>query len=314
MPIRSILDIILPIFLLIGAGYGIGRARIFSPEQIKGFARFVLLVALPALIFHSLATSPVQAIFQPRFLLVYGMASLASFLCGYMWFRMRGRKSGAVSAVRAMGMSCSNSAFIALPMMVQIFGPAGVRPIALSMIIENLLMLPLTFMLVEAGLGKHDSVGQAIRGIMVGLMRSSLLIAIVMGGLFCLFSLSLPTPVDKAVTILAGASAPLALMAIGAGLAGVALRGRINSIATISFGKLIVHPLMAVLLLSFFPIGDPLFRVSLLLLAAMPMASIFPLMAVRSDDVETCSAALLLATTLSFFTLMIALAVLHPVP
>ena len=298
--------IILPVFLLIALGFGLGRACVFTPDQIRGFGRLVLLVALPALIFNALATARMAAVFRVDYLLAYGLASLGSFGLGYVWFRRISGADAATCAVRAMGMSCSNTAFVGFPILSQVFGAAAAAgPIALNMLVENIVMLPLMLTILEASRSRHSHLGRTVATIGKGLVRTPMLIAIVLGGLFSLAGLALPAPAAKAVSLLAGASAPLALMTIGASLAGVSLHGRRAGIAVITLGKLVVHPLLVLLALQVVPIADPLFRTAIVLLAAMPMVSIFPIMAQRSGDVETCSAALLVATVVSFATLIV---------
>jgi predicted permease len=301
----SLLTIILPVFLLIALGFGLGRASIFTPDQVRGFGRLVLLVALPALIFNALATARMAAVFRLDYLLDYGLASLGSFGLGYAWFRRVSGADAATCAVRAVGMSCSNTAFVGFPILTQLFGAAAAGPIALNMLVENIVMLPLALTIFEASRSRHSHLGRTVATIGKGLVRTPMLLAIVLGGLVSLAGLALPAPVAKAVGLLAGASAPLALMTIGASLAGVSLHGRRAGIAVITLGKLVVHPLLVLLALMVIPIADPLFRTAIVLLAAMPMVSIFPILAQRSGDVETCSAALLVATVVSFATLLI---------
>jgi len=188
----SLIQIIAPVFLLIALGYGLGRGQVFSPDQVRGFGRLVLLVALPALIFNALANARMATVFRPDYLLVYGLASLGSFALGYGWFRRQA--DVATSAVRALGMSCSNTAFVGLPILTQLLGAAAAGPVALNMLIENLVMMPLVLALVEAGRSRHSHPLRMAKTIAGGLVRTPMLIAIVLGGLFSVAGLALPAP------------------------------------------------------------------------------------------------------------------------
>lgn len=293
---------ILPIFLLIGLGYAMGRQAMFSAEQVRGFARLVLQVALPALLFNALAHTHISVLARVDYLAVYGLGSLASFAIALAWFRPR--TGLAAAAVRAIGVSCSNTAFIGLPIATQLFGAAATGPIALNMLFENLVLLPLCLILVEAGeAGAHSKLALA-RTIGLSLARNPMVLAIILGGLASASEFALPAPLGRAVAILAGASAPLALISIGAGLAGVSLHGRRGDVGLLALGKLVLHPALVLVALWLIPIDDPMLRAAVVLLAAMPMASIFPILAQRTRDMETCSAALLVATLASFLTVM----------
>ncbi len=51
----GILGIVLPVFALVLAGYIGGRARWLSEEGVKGLSSFVFYLAIPALLFRTLA-------------------------------------------------------------------------------------------------------------------------------------------------------------------------------------------------------------------------------------------------------------------
>ncbi|MBC2665887.1 AEC family transporter [Novosphingobium flavum] len=302
--------VVAPIFLLIALGFALGRARVFSPEQVRGFGRFVLLVALPALLVSVLARADMSRVLRPDYLLVYTLASLVSFGLGLAWFRTAARTDLPTAAVRAMGMSCSNSAFIGLPVATMVFGAAGAGPFALNTIIENLLMWPVVLILIEVGQSGEHHPGRVVLSVAKNLVRSPMLVGIVIGAGISLSGVHLPEFASRTLGVVAGASAPLALFTIGASLAGVSLHGRRAAIGAIALGKLALHPLLVVLALMVVPIGDPVFRSAAVLLAAVPMLSSFPVLAQRTGDEATCSAALLVTTVISFFTLLVTMALL----
>ena len=60
----AILATILPVFLLIIFGYGIGRSGFLSVGQVQGLGRYVIGIALPALLFQSLRSHPIGEVIQ----------------------------------------------------------------------------------------------------------------------------------------------------------------------------------------------------------------------------------------------------------
>ena len=305
-----LVGVLAPIFALIGLGFGLGRAEVFSPEQVRGLARFVLVAALPSLLLNALARAHMAQVFRLDYLAAYGGASLLTCALGFAWFRWGSGQTIPRSAVRAMGMGNSNSAFIGLPVATLVFGAAAAGPVALNLLLENLVLFPLVLILIEIGQSGEHHPGRVALNVAKGLVRTPMLIAIVLGAALSLGGVALPEPVGRTLGLLGAASAPLALVTIGASLAGVSLHGRRGAITVIAAGKLVVHPLLVLGLLALVPITDPVFRSAAILFAALPMLSIFPVIAQRSDDVETCSAALLVTTVLSFVTLLAAMAML----
>ncbi len=49
----TIIDIIAPVFLLIGAGFFAVRGKLFADSMVDGLNRFVILFAIPCLLFNA---------------------------------------------------------------------------------------------------------------------------------------------------------------------------------------------------------------------------------------------------------------------
>ncbi|MBC2668731.1 AEC family transporter [Novosphingobium piscinae] len=310
-----LIGIIAPVFLIILLGYALARMGQVPPATIASNGRFVLNVLTPAVVFRALSGASLGTIARLDYLAVYSLGSLATFGLGYVWFR-RGGGAGtgsagiAVAAVRALGMSGANTAFIGLPILTQLYGARAAGPIALNMLFESFVLLPLLLALLEMGEGGHQSVSQTVRGVARNLMRSPLLWAIVLGTVCAATGWHLPPPLARTVDLLAGASAALALVTIGAGLAGLVLAGRRATIATMVAGKLLLHPLLVLVLLALVPVADPMFRSAAILLATLPMFSMFPVFGQRVGDGDACSAAMLIAVVLSPLTLVVTMLLL----
>jgi malonate transporter and related proteins len=159
----SVLQIVAPVFVIIAAGYAALRLGYLEAAALVGLSAFVLRVALPALVFNALAGAPVGETMDVRYLAGYCAGSLAVFAVGYLWARPEGRKVG-VCAMQGLGMSVSNSGSVGFPIATLVIG-AGAAPIlAQTMIVENLVMLPLGLTVAEmAGRGTGRS-GRCWRG------------------------------------------------------------------------------------------------------------------------------------------------------
>ncbi|MDE2619458.1 MAG: AEC family transporter [Sphingomonadales bacterium] len=307
----ALLGIVAPVFLVILLGYGLARQGLFTPALVAANGRFVLTVLTPAVVFHAISSARIAAIFRPDYLAVYGLASLGAFALGFAWFRMGpARSDAAVAGVRAMGMSGSNTAFVGLPILAQLYGPAATGPIALNMLFESFVLLPLVLVLLELGQGGHGHPLRALAGTARNMARSSLLWAILLGTVCSAAGLVLPAPLERTVAMLASASGAIALVTIGASLAGIAVAGRRGTIAALVAGKLVLHPLLVVAALVVVPIGEPLFRTSAILLAALPMFSIFPVFGQRVGDGEACGAAMVVAVAACPVTVIAAMLLL----
>ena len=214
----SVLQIVAPVFVIIAAGYAALRLGYLEAAALVGLSAFVLRVALPALVFHALAGAPVGETMDARYLAGYCAGSLAIFAVGYLWARRDGRGAG-VCAMQGLGMSVSNSGSVGFPIVTLVIG-AGAAPIlAQTMIVENLVMLPIGLTIAEMAGARGGSLAAVLAGIGLTLIRNPLLIAIAAGIAVAASSLSLPYVAARPVALVGTAAVPLALFVVGGRLA-----------------------------------------------------------------------------------------------
>ncbi|AYC32422.1 AEC family transporter [Pseudomonas cavernae] len=301
----QILSITAPIFVLIAIGFISSRAGMVSREQIAGMGKFVISLALPALVIKALTERPLHQVFDRNYLLAYGLASLAVFWLGFAFSRWVRKDSLSGSALSGLGMSMSNSGFIGYPIVAMVLGPTAAVGLALGMMVENLLMLPMALALAEAGDQRGAGVGRALLGTFKRLARNPIIIAISLGLLLSLLEIRLPAVPRKAIEMLAMASAPVALFVIGGNLDGLKVGGLFADVAQLSIGKLLLHPLAVLLCLLVLPVQDPALRVAAVLFASAPMMSIYPIIGQRYGLEGRCAAALVASTVLSFLSISV---------
>jgi predicted permease len=315
----QILTLTAPVYLLIALGYLAGRFEVFSRDELRVMGRFVISFALPALLFKALSQRPVSEILNLNYLLAYGAGSVAS------WFTMAAiarRVRGQVpvkAALVGMGCGLSNSGFVGFPIALALLGHGTASvALALNMLVENIIMLPLALVLLETA-AKHGSQSQAWNDVawrtVVNLRKNPLIIAMVLGLAVATLGLPLPTVLVRATDLLAAASAPVALFVIGGSLIGFKGRGQMGDVTMVAAGKLLLHP--TAVALAFWAVStwvgpvDPLLRTAGIVYACMPMLSIFPLLAQKHGFEGFTSAALVVATVASFVTLSTALWGMH---
>lgn len=302
----EILAITTPIFLLIGAGYLAMGTRLVNREQMQGVTTFVLYFALPALVIRAVTQNPLDEVLRPHYLLAYGLGSLAVFAFALLLTFGLQRKPLSEAAIHALGMSASNSGFIGFPVAAMVLGasPAAVF-LALNMLIENLLIIPMALILAEVGRQRGAGIVTAARKTLVRLIRNPILVGLALGLLLAVTDTALPRPLAQAVDMLANASGPAALFVIGGTLFGLQVRGMMNDVGQIVAGKLILHPLAVFGVFLLIPEADPMLLAGALLFACAPMISVFPLLGQRYGMAGVSAATLMVATLSAFVTLSV---------
>ncbi len=299
-----ILGITGPIYLAIALGYVFTRQGVFAKADMQVFGKFTLNLALPALLFNALSQRRIGEILNGHYLLAYALGSLLVALGGLFWARKVKGHSLSYSSMMAMGMSCPNSGFVGYPIMLLTLGPVAGMALALNMVVENLLLIPLLLAVADAQGGPSGQWKQVIVQTLKNLAKNPMIWGIASGFLFSWFDWALSAPLARTVNLFAQASAVLSLFVIGGSLVGLKVEGLKDTVTQIAFGKLFLHPLSMFLVLSFaMPVADPALRSAALLSGALPMLGIFTILNQRHGHGAISAAALLVTTVVSFFTL-----------
>jgi predicted permease len=306
----DILSITGPIFIIIGIGYLAVKYEIFPKNNVRSLGLFVINFALPALLFKAVSDKDIETIFNLNYFLSYGIGSLLAF--SLIFFIIK--KSGSTlqtSAIAGMGSSFSNTGFVGYPIILSYLGTEALVGVALSMILENIILFPVVLAIAEHATSDEKKFFPALINAFKNLIKNPIVIAIGLGITFSIFKITPPQPINKVVGMLASASGAIALFAIGGVLVGLKIKGMIKNISLITLGKLIIHPLMVFLVICLLPPFDPVLQVVAVVLACMPMMSIYPILGQKYGEEDNCAASLLLATVVSFFTITLMIWILN---
>lgn len=304
---HDILVITSPIFIIIAVGFLAVQRGFFSKSDNRTLGMFVINIALPALMFKALSQRPLSEIINPGYLLSYAIGSLAVLFIGVA-FAYFGRKKGLrLSALYGIGMAMSNSGFIGFPIVSQLLGPSAAVTLAMSMLVENILILPLAMVLAESAGDTGEKRHVILLKSLTRLLTSPLILAILAGFACSLLELPPPGPLARAIDMFAMASAAVALFVIGGNLVGLKVKGIAGEVAPILFGKLVLHPLAVLGVILLLPPLDPRLQVAAITFACMPMFSIYPIFGQKYGQEGLCAAALLAATVASFISISVVL-------
>lgn len=302
----TVLGITFPIFAMVLLGYGLVSRGLFKPEDMKTFGTYALNIALPALIFHAVASRPVSEVFNLGYMGVYLAGALITMALGFAWFSAT--QDPARRGVAIMGTACPNSGFVGYPLMLVLFPDQAGLILAFNMLVENIVIIPLALVVME--LGKPKGEGRLLRqiaNVFLGLARRPLVIGIALGLVVSLTGLPLPGPVERLVSLVSASAAALALLVIGGSLVGLPMKGNRALAGQIVVGKLLVMPaatgLVLVLFAGFGVTLPPDLVTAVILSAAVPMIAVYSVFAQEAGHAGLASLAQVFATAFSFVTL-----------
>lgn len=310
----DILSITGTIFVVMSAGFLAVRVGPFSSGDMRILGKFVVNFALPALILRAVSTQPIGEFANVGYLGAVLIGSLVVFWAGYLWTRKIAGENAAASTFSAMGMSCANSGFIGFPILLVALPDVASTALAMNMIVENLVMIPLVLIMAEYARAGGSTRSRMFPKVARRLVRNPIVIALALGLMISASGITLPAVIAQPVDMFASASAAISLAVIGGTLASLPFRALKPAVFRIALGKLILHPLavgISLFGLSQFGLGakDESLVAAAIILASTPVMSIYPILAQSSGEESTASMALLVMTVVSFLTMSVILAV-----
>ena len=283
---------ILPIILLSGAGFALGKLLHIDPRSL---GRVVFYVFSPVLIFHilvqnqlKLTEAAIVIAFALGFILMIGVLT---FFLGYLFKLDR----PALVSILITTMF-ANTGNYGLPLVSFAFGEQALSFASIYFITTTLLFYTLGVFLASLG---HMSFREAV----LGMFRIPTMYAVIIAILINIWHLEIPVPVARAVELAADGTIPLMLVLLGVQLTHVELSGNRRAMQ-ISVGlRLIIAPLAALLFAALFGLqGFP--RQASVTQASMPsMVSATVLATEYNLDSKLVTAVVFISTLLSPFTL-----------
>ncbi len=120
----SILAIVLPIFALILAGWLARRSGALGPNSTSELNRFVVYLALPALLFDIVANADWATLWHPGFVAAFGIGCGVVF-AATLALRLRWPRHLADASVDGLNAAYANTGFIGFPLAAAVLGNDG---------------------------------------------------------------------------------------------------------------------------------------------------------------------------------------------
>jgi len=299
----AIANLVLPLFGLILLGYIAARvAR--QPEATLGWLSiFVIYLALPALFFKLLAKTPIEQLTNWGFIATNLTATFTTFMLVFLMARLGRRASQKDSTIQGLSGAYGNIGYMGPGLAILTFGESAAVPVALIFCFENILHFSMVPVLMASADGKRESVPRLVLSILKSFALHPFIIAIVLGVAAAATQVAIPQPVGNLVDYLAQAAAPGALFALGVTLAINPLKRIPVELSFIVPAKLVIHPLLMYLFLSWAGDFDRIWVFTAVLLAALPTATnVFVIAQQYGAWVNRASASILMTTLVSVLT------------
>jgi predicted permease len=300
--LQALLEVILPVFLVIGAGYLAARSGVFSPSAVDGLMKFSQSFAIPALLFAAIARLDLGAVLDWALLASFYAGATAGFLAGLFAARLVFGRAWEDSI--AIGFAClfSNSVLLGLPITERAYGSDALEANFAIVAFHAPFCYALGMTVMEVARNRGGSAFDTVRKLVHAVFRNALVVAIALGFLVNLTGLPVPGVVNDALDLLIRAALPAALFGLGGVLVRYRLEGDLRVIGLICAISLVLHPAIVWTLGQVAALPTQSFRSAVLTAAMPPGVNAYIFASMYGVAMRVAASGVLIATALSIIT------------
>ncbi len=196
--------------------------------------------------------------------------------------------------------SFMNNGNYGTPVVLLLFGAAGLDYAIILMVIQQLVMCTVGVYYAAKGSEEGDGVRSAIRAV----KRMPMVYGAMLGYLLQILHINLGNSMTQAIDMVANAAIPTVMIVLGMQLAKISIKSFEKEKVSLSLlTKLAISPVIAYLITLFLPVDETIKQI-MIIMAAMPTAANTTMYALQfNTEPEFVSSATLVSTMLSLATL-----------
>jgi hypothetical protein len=300
----DVLNLALPYFGLIALGFACGRGKRIPDTGLAWMNFFIIYVALPCLFYRIVAKTPFEELNNIPFVLGTTLATYAAFAAAFSVGMVVRRGQIADSTIAGLAGGYGNIGYMGPGLALSTLGTQAAAPVALIFCFDNLLLFSaVPFMMALAGTEKRSLAATALE-VVRKIVLHPFIVATGLGVLSAALQFEPPVALDRLMQFLQNAAAPCALFALGVTVALRPIEKMPWEVPLVVAIKLVLHPVMALVMLSLLGPFDAVWVHAAVLMAALPPALNVFVMARQYDTwVEQASGSVLFGTLASVVTL-----------
>lgn len=299
---QALLDVILPVFLVIGFGYVAVWRGFFTGQGIDALMKFSQNFAIPCLLFSAIANLDLSTSLDIRMLGSFYAGATSGFVLGtagaYFVFKRD------IEDSIAIGFCClfSNSVLLGLAINERAYGADALAGAYAIIAFHSPFCYGLGITAMEIARNRDKSPLVMARGVARAMFRNVLVLAIMAGFLVNLSGITLPGVLSDGLDLVVRAALPTALFALGGVLIQYKPEGDARVIAMVCAISLLIHPAIMFTLGRALAVPPDTFKAAVLTAAMAPGVNgyIFANMYGRAKRVAATS--VLVATALTILT------------
>ena len=300
---QALLDVILPVFLVVGFGYVVVWRKVFSTAAVDGLMSYTQNFAIPCLLFMALIKIDLGQAYSFRLMGSYYIGAASGFALGFLGARYIFKRSAEDSVAIGFVSLFSNSVMMGLAITERAY---GVDALVANFAIVSL-HAPFCYFVgitaMEIAKSDGDSIAQVALNVGKSMMKNALFIAILLGLLVNIADVALPQAFLDGTNMVATTALPAALFGMGGVLYQYRPEGDFGAIAWVVGISLLVHPAIVWSLGQLWDLSVSELRSAVLTSAMAPGINCYIFASMYNRAKRVAASGVLIATALSVLTI-----------
>jgi len=293
---------IAPIFLLVVAGSGLGRAKLVPTSVAGSLMQYVFYGAAPAVVFYAVVSNPLSKLLYWQFWVAYPLSLLIVLIITALFFKLFLRRGLFVSIILGFAAVVSNTVIIGYPVLSGFVGHFAAIPMAITVVVFALIFIPALIFIyemhVQAEKNESPNLMHTIKSAVIGTIKNPLVIGVLLGVVFSVGHIPVPKFFNTFVMYLAESIVPCALFAVGLDMVEFSFKSnKLFDVILVSFINLIITPVITIFIAKALDLS-PLFAFSLVVFSTVPTAKTLYIIAGKYQIFNKEMAAIISMTTI----------------
>ena len=300
---QALLDVILPVFLVVGFGYVVVWRKVFSTAAVDGLMSYTQNFAIPCLLFMALIKIDLGQAYSFQLMGSYYVGAAYGFALGFLGARYIFKRSAEDSVAIGFVSLFSNSVMMGLAITERAY---GVDALVANFAIVSL-HAPFCYFVgitaMEIAKSDGDSIAQVALNISKSMIKNALFIAILLGLLVNVADIALSKALLDGTNMVATTALPAALFGMGGVLYQYRPEGDFGAIAWVVGISLLVHPAIVWSLGQLWGLSVSELRSAVLTSAMAPGINCYIFASMYNRAKRVAASSVLIATALSILTI-----------
>lgn len=305
-----LLDVILPVFLVLGFGYLAVWRGLISDAHLDGLMTFTQGFAIPCLLFRAIASLDLSQNFDLALMASFYAGAFGGFIVAFAGARFIFKRDWEDSVAIGFVGLFSNSLLLGLPITERAYGASALDANYAIIAIHSPFCYFVGITAMEIARNRGGSIAALPGKVLNAMFHNALIVGVLLGFAVNLGGIPLPGVLTDAIDLMVRAALPAALFGLGGVLYRYRPEGDMKTILFVVAVSLLLHPAIVWGLGRWTDLSNEAFRSAVLTAAMAPGANTYVFANMYGKAKRVAASSVLVGTGMSIVSVWLWLAVL----